>query len=319
MAPTKVPVDPGAPTAEARAVFEAAAVDAVLTDAAHQALPGAHLHDAHEPPRHPRPRPHRRPGGAPGPRRPHRRPLSPHDHPPPACSPSPSPTANWEAGIRQNIALYRSGTYGPGFDSDEVFVTAQQLSHGTGLIGTFPFLHMGLPQVLLQRFDADAFVEVAHRHKATASFFVPGMVTRLADTLDRSGRTVVPPLRRLLYGGAPISAEEITQAHDRIGPVLVQLYGRFEGGWPLSVLSIEDHRRIAHGDADLARSCGRPRRRHQLRIRPSPASHRAMASSASVATRWSPATPTPTAGAPLATSAGSTTTATSSSAGGSTA
>ena len=46
---TKVPVDPGAPTAEARAVFEAAAVDAVLTDAAHQALPGAHLHDTHQP------------------------------------------------------------------------------------------------------------------------------------------------------------------------------------------------------------------------------------------------------------------------------
>jgi fatty-acyl-CoA synthase len=109
-----------------------------------------------------------------------------------------------------------------------------------------------------------------HRHKATASFFVPGMVTRLADTLHRPGRTVVPPLRRLLYGGAPISAEEIIQAHDRIGPVLVQLYGRFEGGWPLSVLSIEDHRRIAGGDADLARSCGRPVAGTNLRIRPVP-------------------------------------------------
>src|SRR4029450_2471963 len=104
----------------------------------------------------------------------------------------------WEAGIRNNVALYRSGAYGPGFGSDEVFVTAQQLPHGTGLIGPFPFLHRGLPQVLLQRFDADAFVEVVHRHKVTASFFVPGMVTRLAATLHRSGRTVCRPRGRPL-------------------------------------------------------------------------------------------------------------------------
>jgi fatty-acyl-CoA synthase len=267
---TKVPVDPGAPTAEARAVFEAAAVDAVLTDAAHQALPGAHLHDTHQPLATPGPA--RTPGALEEIRVPADRTavLYPRMTTAAGLFAVPISYRNWEAGIRNNVTLYRSGTYGPGFDSDEVFVTAQQLPHGTGLIGTFPFLHMGLPQVLLQRFDADAFTDAVHRHKATASFFVPGMVTRLADTLHRSGRTVVPPLRRLLYGGAPIAAEEITQAHDRIGPVLVQLYGRFEGGWPLSVLSIEDHRRIAQGDADLARSCGRPVAGTNLRIRPVP-------------------------------------------------
>ena len=65
---TKVLVDPGAPIDEARAVFEAAAVDAVLTDAAHQALPGAHLPtptNPSPPPAPPAPAPWRSSGSPP--------------------------------------------------------------------------------------------------------------------------------------------------------------------------------------------------------------------------------------------------------------
>jgi hypothetical protein len=51
------------------------------------------------------------------------------------------------------------------------------------------------------------------------------MLTRVADTLARSGQQLVPPLRRLLYGGVPIARDELVQAVARIGPVLVQLYG----------------------------------------------------------------------------------------------
>ncbi|MGH3194647.1 MAG: hypothetical protein ACRDOH_04615 [Streptosporangiaceae bacterium] len=64
--------------------------------------------------------------------------------------------------------------------------------HGTGMLGTFPFLHMGLPQVILERFDAGAVLDVALRHPVKATFFVPGMVTRLTDAVSacpfRGGR-----------------------------------------------------------------------------------------------------------------------------------
>jgi acyl-coenzyme A synthetase/AMP-(fatty) acid ligase len=175
---------------------------------------------------------------------------------------------------------------------------------------------MGLPQVLLRRFDANAFIEAALRHRATASFFVPGMVTRLADALLQSGRTVVPPLRRLLYGGAPIALDDLTRAIERIGPVLVQLYGRFEGGWPLAVLGVEDHARIAAGDSTPARSCGRPVEGSSSEFDRCPASLRTAGSCGSAATPWSPSTPTPTAGAPSAMSPGWTRRATSTSVGG---
>ena len=262
VAGTRVPVDPGAPAAEARAVFEAAGVEAALVDGAHQELAGALVHDEEEP------------LGGPGE-------LAATAAPPqrtallyPRMAAAggllavPISYANWAAGIRLSCSLFRSGAFGPGFGDDERFLTAQQLPHGTGILGSFPFLHMGLPQVLLRRFDADAFLEAATRHQATASFFVPGMVTRLAEAVERSGRPVAPPLRRLLYGGAPIALDDLTRAVERIGPVLVQLYGRFEGGWPLAVLGVDDHARIAAGDAGLARSCGRPVGGVELRIRP---------------------------------------------------
>jgi acyl-CoA synthetase (AMP-forming)/AMP-acid ligase II len=264
VAGTRVPVDPGAPPAEAQAVFAAAEVEAVLVDGAHQELAGALLHDNEEP------------LAAPGsletmPVPPDRTALL---YPRMAAAGGllavPISYANWAANIRLNAWLFRSGAYGPGFGDDECFLTAQQLPHGTGILGSFPFLHMGLPQVLLRRFDAEAFIEAALRHQATATFFVPGMVTRLADALERSGRTVVPPLRRLLYGGAPIALDDLTGAVERIGPVLVQLYGRFEGGWPLAVLNIDDHARIAAGDTVLAASCGRPVEGVELRVRPVP-------------------------------------------------
>ena len=155
-----------------------------------------------------------------------------------------------------NEACYRSGRYGPPLGEDEVFLTAQQLMHGTALLGSFLFLELGLPQVLLRRFTAEAALEACEAHGVTSSFFVPGMVTRLAEAAEAAGRR--PPLRRLLYGGAPIGLEEMRHASALLGPVLVQLYGRFEGGWPLAVLGVDEHAAIADGDDALARSCGRP-------------------------------------------------------------
>ena len=115
--------------------------------------------------------------------------------------------------------------------------------HGTGMLGTFPFIHMGLPQVILPRFDAATVLEAAVRNRATATFMVPGMVTRLADAAASAGATLPQAggLRRITYGGAPIAADDLTRAVSIMGPVLVQVYGRFEGGWPLAILSTADH------------------------------------------------------------------------------
>lgn len=66
--------------------------------------------------------------------------------------------------------------------------------HGTGLVGTFPFLLMGLPQVVIEHFSADFAFEAIARHRATATFFVPGMLTRLVDFVEQTPDRSLPSL-----------------------------------------------------------------------------------------------------------------------------
>src|SRR5271156_5222275 len=136
--------------------------------------------------------------------------------------------ANWAEAIDTNMTLYRNGAYGPRLGEGECFLTAQQIMHGTGLLGTFPFLCMGLPQVLLRRFDASDAVEAILRHGVTTTFFVPGMISRLVDAAAAGKRRLSPPLRRVLYGGAPADPVALRRAIDLVAPVFIQVYGRFE-------------------------------------------------------------------------------------------
>ncbi|MGH3419296.1 MAG: class I adenylate-forming enzyme family protein [Streptosporangiaceae bacterium] len=268
---TRVPVDPGAPPAEAAAVFQAAGVAGVVVDAAHEAdgPAGALVHDDD--------------GPLSGTGTLEGREVSPDTthllYPRMAAEGRflavPISYANWAACMSVNAGLYQGGHYGDCFDGSERFLTVQQIMHGTGMLGTFPFIHMGLPQVILPRFDAAAVLEAAERHRATATFMVPGMVTRLADAGAGAGGGAsagagAGGLRRILYGGAPIGADELIRAIGILGPVLVQVYGRFEGGWPLAILSTADHGELAAGNSPHAGSCGRPIPQTGLRIRPTP-------------------------------------------------
>ena len=263
---SRVPVDPGAPSAEAARVFKAAGVQTVLTDREHVAeLTGlALLHDDDEP------------LGATGAfEAPTVAPDTPLMLYPRMASNSefmavPLSYANWLATMDTNISLYRRGAYGRPLGNDECFLTAQQLMHGTGLLGSFPFLYMGLPQILLRRFMATDAVEAILRFGVTTTFFVPGMIPRLVEASDAARQPVAPPLHRVLYGGAPADAQVLRHAIDRLGSIFTQVYGRFEGGWPLAVLTAEDHLANADGRPLLGRSCGKPIAQTEIRIRPTP-------------------------------------------------
>ncbi|WP_168221109.1 class I adenylate-forming enzyme family protein [Actinomadura sp. WMMA1423] len=247
---TRVPVDPGATPSEAASIWKAAGTDAVLVDREH-AGGDALLHDDDEPLTGP-PVP-------PEPEVPSDRTLLlyPRAVRSGELMAVPISYGNWEATMAANTSLYRDGGYGPGFGPDESFLTVQHVMHGTGLVGTFPFLRMGLPQVIVRRFDADAVLDLLRSGTVTSTMMVTGMVTRLAAAA-RSRPGGPGPLRRLLYGGAPLSPADLRDAVRTLGDVLVQIYGRLEGGWPLTVLDQADHRAAAEGDTSRAGSCGRP-------------------------------------------------------------
>ena len=160
---------------------------------------------------------------------------------------------NWAAHMALADRLWRSGVYGP-TDQPRCYLTVQQMMYGTGLVGTFPFLEAGWPQVVLRTFDPGAVLDVATRFEVSASFMVPGMITRLVEKAPRG----VPDWRvHVLYGGAPFPLQEMRAAITTFGPRFTQLYGRVEGGWPITRLDGADHARIGEGDDELATTCGR--------------------------------------------------------------
>jgi acyl-CoA synthetase (AMP-forming)/AMP-acid ligase II len=259
---TRVPVDPGAAGEEARAVFAAAGVDAVLCDGEHVgAIEGALLHEDGTVLPEARVWPELAVEGS--------RPLLiyPRSVAEGQLLAVPISYANWAATMALNLRLYRTGGYGRPIQEDDCFLTAQQLMHGTSLLGTFPFLLMGLPQVLARRFEADELLALIQRERVTTGCLIPGMVVRLVEAAEqRPGVSL--PLRRILYGGGVLAVAEMRRAMRVLGTELLQLYGRLEGGWPLSVLGTEEHRAIAAGADRLARSCGRPVAETELRLRP---------------------------------------------------
>ena len=260
---TRIPVDPNATAGEAAEVFRSARVDLVLADLEHAALLGKDclVHDDRQ----------RLAGKA-------FLPLADVD--PERCLMVyprtvtngaffgvPLSYRNWAAILDTNIALYRSGRYGVWNESSELFLSAQQIMHGTGFLGTFPFLAMGLPQLIVDAFDAAAIVSSMKRHAVTATMFVPVMLKSFVEAARTSGNTAFS-LRHLLYGGGPTAIEDVHAAIDLVGPVLTQVYGRVEGGWPIAILGPKEHAVMRSESPELGRSFGRPIAEVDVRLRP---------------------------------------------------
>jgi len=249
---TRVVVDPGAAAAEAQTIFAAAGARGVLADRAHaEQLSGLVLVHEDEQPLADR-------ALQPLEQVPAERPL--HLYPRAVQGGElfaiPISYGNWAAIIELNCALYRSGRYGgPWEERSEVILTTQQLLHGTGLLGSFPFLSMGAAQVLMREFEPQRAPEICERFAVTSTGMTSGMLSRLIDVI---GDARTPSLRRLIYGGGHLPPAQLRRAVETLGPVLVQIYGRLEGGWPLSILDQRDHAEILAGDERRASSCGRP-------------------------------------------------------------
>lgn len=249
---TRLAVDPNAAPAEVEAIFAAANAAAVLTDErGAQALQGDVLvHDRGRPLRGPSPW---QPIEVDGNRTAI---LYPRAVQADGLFAVPISYLNWEATLRTSISLFRSNRYGTWQEGNECLLSCQQIMHGTGFVATFPFLAMGVPQVIVREFEIGAVMDAIARHAVTSTMLVPVMLQRLTVAALRSPEKVIS-LRHILYGGGQMELSDLHQAIDAFGPVLSQLYGRFEGGWPICVLDPFDHEAIGRGRDDLGKSCGR--------------------------------------------------------------
>jgi long-chain acyl-CoA synthetase len=123
----------------------------------------------------------------------------------------------------------------------DCIIHAAPFSHGSGLY-MLPHAERGACQVIPTSggFDPDEMFDLLRHWKGATFFFAPTMVTRLINApgllaADTSN------LKTIVYGGAPMYAEDCLKALDLLGPKLVQIYGQGESPMTITALSRDVH------------------------------------------------------------------------------
>jgi len=116
-----------------------------------------------------------------------------------------------------------------GLNGDAITLVSTPLYSNTTLVSVLPTLVFGGTLVLMRKFDARHFLELAQRHKVTHAMLVPVQYQRILavpdfDQFDLSSFKVK------LSTSAPLRAAVIREALDRWPGKLYEIYGLTEGG-----------------------------------------------------------------------------------------
>lgn len=135
----------------------------------------------------------------------------------------------------------------PDIGAGDTFLHAAPIAHASGAF-FLPAIARGAHSVIIPKFTAGEFLELAETTQAAFTFLVPTMLAMIMEepTIDR----VKVAFRRIAYGASSISPSLIRRAEQRFGRLLAQCYGQAESPMVITCLKPEDHDRIG--------SCGRP-------------------------------------------------------------
>jgi long-chain acyl-CoA synthetase len=92
----------------------------------------------------------------------------------------------------------------------------------------------------IRGFDPDEVFALLRVWKGATFFFAPTMVTRLINAPGLAAADT-STLKTIVYGGAPMYAEDCLKALDLLGPKLVQIYGQGESPMTITALSRAVH------------------------------------------------------------------------------
>ena len=187
-----------------------------------------------------------------------------------------------------HVLLYTSGTTGhpKGVMNDHRGMMAQTLDttistearHADVMLATTPFfttggvvraltwLYLGQTIVIQPRFDPEQLLDAIERYRVTMTTFIPTMLIRTLRLLEDDPARDLSSLRRISYGGAPVSKELIHDALDRLGCDMQQRYGLTEAGGQVTILTPQDHRDLLAGKDGIQSSCGRETPMAEIRI-----------------------------------------------------
>ena len=139
------------------------------------------------------------------------------------------------------------------FQPEDNVLHVAPMTHGSGLYA-LASIARGCRNIVYARrsFDADDVLDLVARDRITIiAFLAPTMIHML---LDAAPARVVPSLRRVIYGGAPIDPTLLEASIDRFGAIFAQIYGQGEAPMTITGLRPQDHRGKALSSAGTVRT-----------------------------------------------------------------
>jgi acyl-CoA synthetase (AMP-forming)/AMP-acid ligase II len=153
------------------------------------------------------------------------------------------------------VHVQRGAAYGYG--ADTVTLLSTPLYSNTTLVVFFPTLAYGGTVLLMPKFDAAAYLQLAERERVTHTMLVPVQYQRIMARPD-FGRYDLSSFRVKFSTSAPFSAALKADVLQRWPGGLVEFYGMTEGG---GTCILE-----AHLHPDKLHTVGRPAQGHDIRL-----------------------------------------------------
>lgn len=144
-----------------------------------------------------------------------------------------------------------------GYDENAVTLISTPLYSNTTLVSLFPALAGGGRVVLMKKFDARRFLEIAEKERVTHAMLVPAQYARLMALPDFD-RFDLSSFRMKLSTSAPFSAALKRDVLARWPGGLTEYYGMTEGGGTCIL--------AAHEHPDKLHTVGPPAEGHDIRL-----------------------------------------------------
>jgi acyl-CoA synthetase (AMP-forming)/AMP-acid ligase II len=153
----------------------------------------------------------------------------------------------------QHVRRANLFNYGP----DAVAIISTPLYSNTTLVSFFPTLALGGTAVLMKKFDASKFLDLAEKHRATHAMLVPVQYSRIMALPDFDEHDL-SSFRMKFSTSAPFNAALKADILKRWPGGLVEYYGMTEGGGTCIL--------AAHEFPDKLHTVGRPSEGHDVRL-----------------------------------------------------
>ena len=161
--------------------------------------------------------------------------------------------------VQSNLMRWRQWQRAFAYDykPDSITIVSTPLYSNTTLVSFLPTLAVGGSVVLMAKFDATGFLELAQKHRATTAMLVPVQYSRIM-ALPEFDRYDLSSFRAKFCTSAPFAANLKADILKRWPGRLIEYYGMTEGGGTC-VLEASQH-------PDKVHTVGTPAPGHDIRL-----------------------------------------------------